>query len=196
MCLRCRGELALSLPVELDGDGIDGGFAALTYGGAGRRVVAALKFSRLLSVADLGAALIESRAPTDFLGGTLVPVPPAPLRLAGRGFDPARELAQALSGATGLPLGVDVLRRTDLRRQRGGSRGLRLTRPPRISVSAPAPAEALLIDDVSTTGATIDACATTLRAAGSRRVRAVVLAAVPRRALERKQPVDRAQARA
>ena len=195
LCPGCRGELARSSPVELAGDGLDAGYAALTYSGTGRRLVAALKFSRLLSVAELGAALIESRAPAELLTGTLVPVPPAPLRLARRGFDPAWELARALSGTSGLPLRGDVLRRTDLRRQRGGSRGRRLSRPPRISIAGPQPADVLLIDDVTTTGATLDVCAATLHAAGCVRVRAVVLAAVPRRPPLR-QAMDGPRARA
>ena len=53
------------------GDGIDGGFAPLEYAGAGRRLVAALKFSRLLVVAELGAALIADRAPPAWLDATV-----------------------------------------------------------------------------------------------------------------------------
>ena len=125
LCAGCRGELACSPPVELTGDGLDAGYAALTYSGAGRRLVAALKFSRLLSVAELGAALIESRAPAGLLCGTLVPVPPAPLRLARRGFDPAGSSPGRCPEPPACRLRGDVLRRTDLRRQRGA-----LARPP------------------------------------------------------------------
>ena len=60
--------------------------------------MAALKFSRLLIVAELGAALISAGAPRRALEGVIVPVPGAPVRSLRRGFDPAAELAVALAG--------------------------------------------------------------------------------------------------
>lgn len=180
LCTICEGELERARSQTLRADGIDDGFAALPYVGAGRRLVAALKFSRLRPAADLGAALIEARSPRGMLAGVLVPVPAAPLRSARRGMDPARELAEALAERAGLEL-AEPLRRRDLRHQRGRPREERLRRPPRIVVASAAPASVLLIDDVVTTGATLDACARALREAGASRVVAVALAAVPRR---------------
>lgn len=178
LCGRCRTALEAAPGARLDADAIDGGFAALPYSGAGRRLVAALKFGRLRSAADLAAALIEARAPPELLTGTLVPVPPAPLRLARRGFDPAREIVVALAGRAGIAV-ADPLRRYDLRRQRGRGRARRLRRPPRIAAADVAPDVAIVVDDVVTTGATLDACARALRGAGALRVRALALAAVP-----------------
>ncbi len=180
LCPRCAAEIERAPGRRLDGGSIDGGFAPLDYVGAGRRLVAALKFGRLLAVAELAAALIADGAPADLLAGTIVPVPPAAVRLAGRGFDPAEEIAFALGAATGLPVSL-CLRRRDAGHQRGRSRIRRLERAPRFAPAGAAPAHALLVDDVTTTGATLDACARALRSGGSERVRAVVLAAVPRR---------------
>jgi predicted amidophosphoribosyltransferase len=177
LCDRCRAELDRTRGFVLVADGLDAGFAALPYDGAGRRLVAALKFSRLLVAAELGAALIAARlpwrAPT-----TIVPVPAAPLRLLTRGFDPAEQLAGSLAGATGGEVAT-VLRRRDLRRQRGRARSERIARPPAIVMSGAAPPAALLIDDVVTTGATLSACAAALRAGGCHAVVAATLAAVP-----------------
>jgi predicted amidophosphoribosyltransferase len=154
------------------------GFAPLEYAGAGRRLVAALKFARLLAVARLAASLIAERAPAGLLRGVIVPVPPAAIRLAGRGFDPAEEIASELAVVTGLPLSA-CLRRRDSGHQRGRSRSRRLAAAPRFAPTGAAPPLALLVDDVTTTGATIDACARALRRGGSERVVAVALAAVP-----------------
>ena len=178
LCGRCEAEIGRSPGRDLRGEAIDGGFAPLDYAGAGRRLVAALKFGRLLVVADLAAALIAAGAPRGILGGAIVPVAPAPVRLAGRGFDPAHEIAGALSRATGLNL-VECLRRRDSGHQRGRSRAGRLAAAPRFVATAAAPRSALLVDDVMTTGATLDACARALRLAGSESVLAVALAAVP-----------------
>lgn len=179
ICAGCSAEIDRTPSRVLAGDGIDAGFAALPYAGPGRGLVHALKFSRLLIAAELGAALIASRAPARVLGGAIVPMPPAPLRLARRGFDPAAELAGSLVALTGLE-SAPSLRRRDLRHQRGSSRGERLARPPEIVPDRGwrSPPEVLLIDDVVTTGATLDACAAALREAGAERVCAAALAAV------------------
>ena len=177
LCRSCEREIGRGEPLGLAGDGIEAGFAALPYEGAGRRLVAALKFSRLLPVAALAAALIESRAPAGVLAGEIVPVPASPLRLLTRGFDPAGELAAALAGVSGLPASAP-LRRRDLRHQRGRRRAQRLRHPPRVVARGRVPSRVLLIDDVATTGATLAACAAALREGGCERVHAVALAAV------------------
>jgi predicted amidophosphoribosyltransferase len=178
LCARCSSEIALAAPVRLRGDGIDAGVAALPYRGPGRRLVAALKFSRLRPAAALGARLIAVRAPAGLLAAPLVPVPAAPLRTARRGIDPPGELAAALAALSGVTV-LPILRRRDLGRQRGRGRSERLSRPPAIVAAGPAPERAILVDDVVTTGATVDACARALRGAGARRLAAVAIAAVP-----------------
>jgi len=177
LCPDCAAAIERSSGSVVRADAIDGGFAPLAYEGVGRRLVAALKFSRLLVVAELGAALIAERAPPGWLETTLVPVPAAPARALRRGFDPAWELASALHRQTGASVAA-LLRRRDLRRQRGRSRRQRLRRPPQIEAAGPVPGEVLLVDDVVTTGATADACARALRGAGATSVRVVAIAAV------------------
>ena len=151
LCGRCILAIELARPQRLAAAALDDGFAPLPYEGVGRRLVGALKFQRLLLVAELGAALIVAGAPAGMLGGEIVPVPPSSLRLARRGFDPAAELSGALAGAGGLNVSP-CLRRLDARPQRGRSRQRRLSAPPRFAAAAIVPGRALLVDDVATTG--------------------------------------------
>jgi predicted amidophosphoribosyltransferase len=105
----------------------------------------------------------------------VVPVPAGPWRWRWRGFDPAEEIAMALSAQAGMPM-RPCLRRSGGRRQVGRRRRDRLADPPRVWAGGRAPDSALLVDDVWTTGATLAACGRALREAGSTRVVALTLA--------------------
>ena len=155
--------------------GLDRAWSSASYEGVARDLVAALKFRRLLPVADLMAERIEWLAPAHMLSGTVVPVPPAPPRLRRRGFDPAGELAAALAERLEAPL-EPCLERRGGGRQVGRRRAERVGHPPRIHAAGAAPRSVLLVDDVLTTGATLTACARALRAAGASRVVAVTFA--------------------
>jgi ComF family protein len=106
----------------------------------------------------------------------LVPVPPQRQRRRRRGFDPAAELTAAVAPRLGLPACACLVRR-DRERQRGATRVQR-RRAGRLAIElrAPPPRRVLLIDDVHTTGATLDACARVLRAGGCEEVIAVTYA--------------------
>jgi predicted amidophosphoribosyltransferase len=176
VCTRCSRRLSAADPIQGAGPaGVDRAWSSAPHEGAARDLVVALKFRRLLPVAELMAERIHWLAPSALLSGAIVPVPTARLRSVSRGFDPAAEIATALAARTGLRL-HPCLTRTGGGRQLGRRRADRVGHPPRIQPRGEVPRSVLLIDDVLTTGATLSACARALRSAGSARVVALTFA--------------------
>lgn len=130
--------------------------------------------------APVGSALVGP-APV------VVPVPLHWTRRLRRGFNPAALLAAGLAEGLGLACCPGALRRRRRgRRQVGLGRRERRRALAGVFVVPPRAArsirgrEVLLVDDVVTTGATLEACAEALRAAGARRVAGFALARTPR----------------
>ena len=152
-------------------------WAPMAYDGPARALVQALKFRGALPVVELMAAQIAATLPEELRAGALVPVPPQAARRRARGFDPAGVLASALAPRLELPLTPVLSRRDHARRQtRAGRKARRSAGRIVVEASSPAPPRAVLVDDVHTTGATLDACARALRDAGAREVMAVTYA--------------------
>jgi ComF family protein len=176
VCTRCGRRLAESRGLLSAGPpGLDRVWSSAPYEGVARDLVAALKFRRLLPVADLVADRIQWLAPAHMLSGTIVPVPPASSRQRRRGFDPAGELAGALAERLEVQP-QQCLARSGSGRQVGRRRADRIGHPPQIRALSAAPRSVILVDDVLTTGATLTACARALRSAGAVRVVAVTFA--------------------
>jgi predicted amidophosphoribosyltransferase len=151
-------------------------WAPLAYAGPARRLVQGLKFGARLPLADAMAAQVTAGLPPDLRTGTIVPVPPQPGRRRRRGFDSAELLAAALARRTGLPLWTGLRREDAERRHTRGGIAARRRRTPALVVEGEPPPLVLLVDDVHTTGATLEACARALRTNGSRRVLAITYA--------------------
>lgn len=163
----------------------DRAVAPLLYRPPVDRLLADFKYHRRL---HLGRLLAEMLAPAllalPHRPGLLVPVPSPAGRLAERGFNPAAELTRRLSRRLAIPWSSGLLLRNRdrghqlgagrRRRQRNvrGAFGCRADPPPHVAV----------IDDVITTGATVDEAGRVLRAAGARQVDVWAVARTPRAA--------------
>lgn len=110
----------------------------------------------------------------------IVPVPLHPRRLRQRGFNQAEILARCVAECAALPLENALERVRYTRPQWRLSRGKRADNLARAFRAAPRAAvrgkNCLLIDDICTTGRTLEECAAALKSAGAARVGAFVLA--------------------
>jgi ComF family protein len=172
-------------PSRLAGDSaIDDSRSAGLYEGALRQIIHAFKYEgrRTLAV-RLGSKMRE--AGSDLLSDAdcVVPVPLHPWRRLTRGFNQSADLAAHL----GVPI-VHALWRTRATTPQTGLTAPRRHRNVRDAFSlSPLVSRrvrgtmlvgqiVVLVDDVRTTGATLDACARVLKEAGVREVRALTLA--------------------
>lgn len=136
----------------------------------------AYKFERRYSAhRPIAQALSALDFPADAL---LVPVPTATSRVRTRGHDHALTITRRLSQLTNVPY-AQLLERTGQQRQTGKNRHDRLTQlidAFKLRTPAPKDVHIVLVDDVVTTGATLDACARVLRKAGAKQISAVAFA--------------------
>jgi ComF family protein len=151
------------------------------YEGKARQAVLAIKFHGLWAGAeDAGRLMAIVAVEERFRFDAVVPVPLHPRRQRERGFNQAELLARPVATALDIPLRTDVLRRVrptahqslikDRERRAANVAGAFL------ADGDPAGLRILLIDDVSTTGATIRTCANALLSAGASGVASLVFA--------------------
>jgi len=188
VCAPCWASLRRGAPLNehLNGRrGVDWVCAVGHYEGRLRDIIHAMKYERRRSIASpLGALMRASGAPLLCDADVAVPVPLHPRRERVRGFNQADDLARQL----GLPVASLLQRVRDTRsqidlpaedRQRNVGGAFVMAEPPRPATAGPhIPVVVVLVDDVSTTGATLDACARVLKTAGVREVRALTAARV------------------
>jgi ComF family protein len=161
---------------------IDGIRSVAFFEGPLRQAVHGFKYRGLHSLAVPLASLMSAcwrRAPLP--ADAVVPVPLHRRRLRERGYNQAELLARALGAEVGMPVRKDWLIRTratspqvdlDASERRANVAGA-FQCP---DSSAVAGRQVLLIDDVCTTGATLESCSLPLRRAGAQSVWAFTLA--------------------
>jgi len=161
---------------------IDGIRSPFRFDGVIRQAIHQLKYRNLRAVAGLFAQLLNDYLVSNPVPGeVLVPVPLHQKRLKERGYNQSSLLAQELGKLAHLPVVDDCLirerhalpqaRTANVEERRSNVAGAFSCRDERLKGK-----QVLLIDDVATSGATLDACARALKEAGAASVWGLVLA--------------------
>lgn len=156
--------------------------AAAVYAPPLRRIIHAFKYWGHTRLAHPLAEYMAGRVRQDALHvDVIIPVPLHPRRKRQRGYNQAELLARRLGRAFRLPVQAEVLERVrptlpqvtlSLRERMENVKGaFRCVDRARVAEK-----RVLLIDDVMTTGSTLEACAAALKEAGARRVWGYTLA--------------------
>lgn len=134
------------------------GVAFGAYGGVLAEVIQAVKFRGISAVQSELAGVLPARPESIAPGTVLVPIPISRKRLSKRGFNQAKVIAQVLGRAWDLPVCNALTRLDSHESQIGKGREQRLHAEHRFRVRGKLPAsEIILVDDVRTTGATLEA---------------------------------------
>ena len=120
-------------------------------------------------------------------GLPIVPVPPRPGKIKERGWDQVDELCACLHRLWRIPLLKLLVRKSQVQQKKLGrlarrtvsARSYALAAEKRLRAVAPIPPKAVvLVDDVLTTGSTLEACAQQLKSYGIQKVYAITLFSV------------------
>lgn len=158
----------------------DQGRAAFTYSGSMRKSVYRMKFQNRRDYLDFYAeAMVRTgeRYLSCWRPEVIVPIPMHWKKRAARGYNQAELLAMRISRLTGIPCERKLLRcvrYTGDQKELGRNERLRNLRGS-FEVCSATPSRILLVDDVYTTGSTMDEAARALRTAGARQLFFLVL---------------------
>jgi ComF family protein len=158
--------------------------AVALFEGPLRHAIHALKYRRLSAMAEpLGDLLAHFWVHASDGADAIVPVPLHDGRRRERGYNQAELLANRLSRRVGAPVRPNALRRlraTAVQMSLNASdRKLNVAGAFESADPAVRGKRVVVIDDVCTTGATLDACAAALLSAGAASVRGLALARTP-----------------
>jgi ComF family protein len=158
--------------------------APYLYDGALMKAIHELKYAQRSHLADslgLLLALFAQSWTQEMKGSLVMPVPLHPRRLRARGFNQSLLLARCVAAKAGAELDFLSLRRTRFtkpqtelsseERKKNMRKAFEVVKPEAVKGKT-----IVLVDDVATTGSTLNECARALKRAGADRVLCLVLA--------------------
>jgi ComF family protein len=156
--------------------GISRVWAATSYEGAAKELVHRLKFERAKAAGGDIARIMDKQLP--ILPGDVVVthLPTASSRIRMRGYDQAQVIARELTKQRQLTY-RQLLSRSGTFRQVGATRQSRFSQlKGAFTTKGPTPSHVLLVDDVLTTGASVESAAKELKRGGAKTVDIAVFA--------------------
>ncbi|HHY77611.1 MAG TPA: ComF family protein [Clostridiales bacterium] len=157
-------------------------YSCFYYTGKGKELIHKLKYEGKLQVAGILAEYMAHEIKFENIhADILVPVPIHQKKLEKRGFNQARLICEHLSEILGIPMWDCLIRTRDTREQFGLDKAARkLNVIGAFSVNMLYNVNnkrILLIDDVYTTGSTVDECSKVLLASGAEKIYVLTAAA-------------------
>lgn len=150
--------------------------------GALQRLIGGFKFQNMKAAARSLAELLDARLPLLSADTIIVPIPTAPAHIRERGYDHTLLIARYFAQKRQLPLDHRLIGRNNTKTQHSATRNERIhqaTSAFRLIGSIDEAVNYLVIDDVITTGSTIEQASQLLKKAGARNVWIGALARQP-----------------
>jgi ComF family protein len=154
------------------------------YKGAARKLILKFKYSdKMFLSKDFGAQMANKFKEFHFYDKTdcIIPVPLNIVRRIKRGYNQSELLSREISNISGKPVFLNILYRKKTTRPQ-----FKLSKEERIknlknsffvkNAELARKKTILLVDDITTTGATVSACASVLKKSGAKKVYALSLA--------------------
>jgi ComF family protein len=188
ICPVCRLQIEAfkgELDKALEGRSFDQLFILYEYGPVIRKLIHLLKYQHYIGLCRMFAREVRDRFPcikeNNYTG--IVPVPLHKLRKRERGYNQSEEIARAVAAIFGLRLKSEQLlrlRNTSSQTKKSIQQREENMKNAFACTAALYSEKILLIDDVVTTGSTIESCIRSLKTAGAVRVDVLAIAHPPK----------------